>query len=84
VTIAAEDLIGLLVAALGGAAIGLERQWSGHAEGPSAHFAGVRTFAMLGAISGLAGWLSRAAPIIAALVVAGAVGLTRWPRCSRW
>ncbi len=73
---ATEDLIGLLVAVLGGAAIGIERQWSGHAEGPSAHFAGVRTFAMLGAISGLAGWLSGPAPVVAALLIAGAVGLT--------
>ena len=71
-----EDLIGLLVAVLGGAAIGIERQWSGHAEGPSAHFAGVRTFAMLGAIAGLAGWLMKAAPAIAAFLVAGALGLT--------
>jgi hypothetical protein len=72
----AEDLNGVLVAVLGGAAIGIERQWSGHAEGPTAHFAGVRTFAMLGAIAGLAGWLANAAPAIAALLVAGALGLT--------
>jgi uncharacterized membrane protein (DUF4010 family) len=72
----AGDLIGILVAVLGGAAIGIERQWSGHTEGPTAHFAGVRTFAMLGAIAGLAGWLSRTAPAIAALLVAGAIGLT--------
>jgi uncharacterized membrane protein (DUF4010 family) len=72
----AEELTGVLVAVLGGAAIGIERQWSGHAEGPTAHFAGVRTFAMLGAIAGLAGWLSNAAPVIAATLVAGAVGLT--------
>jgi uncharacterized membrane protein (DUF4010 family) len=32
------DSLGLLIAALGGAAVGLERQWSGHAEGPRAHF----------------------------------------------
>jgi len=72
----AEDLIGFLVAVLGGAAIGIERQWSGHADGPSAHFAGVRTFAMLGAVAGLAGWLTNAAPALAALLVAGALGLT--------
>ena len=73
---AAEDLIGILVALLGGAAIGIERQWSGHADGPAAHFAGVRTFAMLGAIAGLAGWLANRAPAVAATLVAGAVGLT--------
>jgi uncharacterized membrane protein (DUF4010 family) len=74
--ITAEDLLGVMVAVLGGAAIGIERQWSGHAEGPSAHFAGVRTFAMLGAIAGLGGWLSKTAPVIAGLLISGAVGLT--------
>ena len=50
-------MVGLLIAALGGAAVGLERQWSGHAEGPDARFAGIRTFTMLGAAGGLSGWL---------------------------
>ena len=50
--------IGLGVAALGGAAIGFERQWSGHASGPQARFGGIRTFTMLGGSAGLAGWLS--------------------------
>ena len=72
----AEDLIGILVAILGGAAIGIERQWSGHAEGPAARFAGVRTFAMLGAIAGIAGWLAKVEPVLAALLVGGAVALT--------
>lgn len=52
-----SDIIGLLIAALGGAAVGVERQWSGHAEGPRAHFAGIRTFTMLGAVGGFSGWL---------------------------
>ena len=51
------DIVGLLIAALGGAAVGLERQWSGHAEGPRARFAGIRTFTLLGAVGGLSGWL---------------------------
>ena len=51
-------VLGLGVATLGGAAIGLERQWSGHASGPQARFGGIRTFALLGGIAGLAGWLS--------------------------
>jgi uncharacterized membrane protein (DUF4010 family) len=51
------NLVGLLIAALGGTAVGLERQWSGHAEGPAARFAGIRTFTMLGGVGGLAGWL---------------------------
>jgi hypothetical protein len=53
----AADIVGLLIAALGGAAVGLERQWSGHAEGPAARFAGIRTFTMLGAVAGFSGWL---------------------------
>jgi uncharacterized membrane protein (DUF4010 family) len=69
-----SDIVGLLIAALGGAAIGLERQWSGHAEGPRARFAGIRTFTMLGAVGGISGFLWRAgitAP--AAILFAGAV-----------
>ena len=34
------DALGILIAALGGAAVGLEREWSGHATGPGARFAG--------------------------------------------
>ena len=52
-----EAVIGLAIAALGGLAVGLEREWSGHATGPKARFAGVRTFTLLGALAGLAGWL---------------------------
>jgi uncharacterized membrane protein (DUF4010 family) len=52
------DTIGLLVAVLGGAAIGVEREWSGHATGPHARFGGIRTFTLLGALSGVAGWWS--------------------------
>ena len=71
-----SDLIGLVIAALGGAAIGLERQWSGHAEGPGARFAGIRTFTMLGAIGGFTGWLwSDGVTIPAAILLAGAVAI---------
>jgi uncharacterized membrane protein (DUF4010 family) len=49
--------IGIIVAVLGGMAVGLERQWSGHATGPQARFAGIRTFALLGGLAGVAGWL---------------------------
>ena len=55
---ALTSLAGLLVATLGGAAIGLERQWSGHASGPHARLGGIRTFTMLGGLAGLAGWLA--------------------------
>ena len=72
-----SSMIGLLVAALGGAAVGLERQWSGHAEGPSARFAGIRTFTMLGALAGLSGWLwTTGVTVPAAILLAGAVAIT--------
>jgi uncharacterized membrane protein (DUF4010 family) len=47
----------LAVAGLAGLAVGIEREWSGHATGPAARFAGVRTFLLLGLLGGLAGWL---------------------------
>jgi uncharacterized membrane protein (DUF4010 family) len=74
VPISASDVVGLLIAALGGAAVGLERQWSGHADGPEARFAGIRTFTMLGALGGFSGWLwSAGAAVPAAILLAGAV-----------
>jgi uncharacterized membrane protein (DUF4010 family) len=53
-------ILGVVVAALGGAAIGVERQRSGHASGAHAHLGGIRTFTLLGGASGLAGllWVS--------------------------
>ena len=50
-------LLNLAVAVIGGLGVGIEREWSGHASGPHARFAGVRTFTLLGLASGLAGWL---------------------------
>lgn len=50
-------LLNLAVAVVGGLGVGIEREWSGHATGPHARFAGVRTFTLLGLASGLAGWL---------------------------
>lgn len=70
-------VIGIVVAALGGAGVGLERQWSGHAEGPSGRFAGIRTFTMLGAVAGVSGWLwTIGASVFAVLLLAGAVAIT--------
>jgi len=70
------DIVGLLVAALGGAAIGVERQHSGHASGPHARFGGIRTFTLLGGVSGIAGYLSTAdANGLAITVVAAACAL---------
>ena len=66
------DVLGIFIAALGGAAVGLEREWSGHAAGPSARFAGIRTFTLLGLVAGLSGWLwSAGVHTVAAVVLAG-------------
>ena len=42
-------------AALGGVAIGVERERSGHASGRHARFAGIRTFTLLGGLAGVIG-----------------------------
>jgi uncharacterized membrane protein (DUF4010 family) len=54
----APSYVGIVVAALGGAAVGVERQRSGHATGSRARFGGVRTFTLLGGVAGLSGWLA--------------------------
>ncbi len=71
-----QTMIGVAIAALGGSAVGLEREWSGHASGPEAHFAGLRTFTLLGGLAGLAGYLwSLAFQAFAVVLLAGAAGL---------
>jgi uncharacterized membrane protein (DUF4010 family) len=68
--------LGVLVAALGGAAVGVERQRSGHATGAQARFGGVRTFTLLGGVAGLAGWLATLQLVgLAVVLAAGAVAL---------
>ena len=68
--------IGILIAALGGAAIGVERQRSGHATGPGARFGGVRTFTLLGGLAGMCGWLWTAGyELPATVLLAGATAL---------
>ena len=70
------DLLGIAVAALGGAAVGVERQRSGHASGPRARFGGVRTFTLLGGLAGLAGWLATQQLLgLAIVLTSGAVAL---------
>ena len=66
-----REIAGIVVAALGGAAIGVEREWSGHAAGPQARFAGIRTFTLLGGFAGMAGWLWLAGAMPLAVVLAG-------------
>ena len=69
-------VIRLAIAALAGMAIGVEREWSGHASGPDARFAGVRTFFLLGATGGVAGWLlDSGAPLVAAALLLATGGL---------
>jgi uncharacterized membrane protein (DUF4010 family) len=77
VPVAHVDVLGLLIAALGGTAVGIERQWSGHAEGPEARFAGIRTFTLIGALGGLSGALwALGLTAIAVVVVSAGAALT--------
>lgn len=70
---ASEAAMGMGVAALIGLAVGIERQWSGHAEGPDARFAGARTFFLLGGAGGIAGVLLIAGAVaLSAVLLAGA------------
>ncbi|MDX1984355.1 MAG: DUF4010 domain-containing protein [Bryobacteraceae bacterium] len=82
----ASQFAGIAIAALGGAAVGVERQRSGHASGPKAHLGGLRTFTLLGLIAGTAGWMwtneFRALAVVlmaaaAALIVAGYFAASR-------
>jgi len=50
-----DTALRLSVAALVGLAVGIERQRSGHASGPAQHFAGPRTFLLIGLLGGLGG-----------------------------
>jgi uncharacterized membrane protein (DUF4010 family) len=68
---------GVLVAILGGAAVGVERQRSGHATGPEARLGGIRTFTLLGTLAGIAGFLIESQYVLpASLLIAGALALT--------
>lgn len=76
----------LAVAGLVGLAVGLEREWSGHASGPGARFAGVRTFLLLGLIGGMAGWtidLGLPAVGIPLLVAAGILVVAAYVLAAR-
>ena len=71
-----DNMVALIVAILGGAAVGVERQRSGHASGPDARLGGIRTFTLLGTLAGIAGYLTESGlPIPAALLVSGALAL---------
>jgi uncharacterized membrane protein (DUF4010 family) len=63
----------LALAGLTGLAIGIEREWSGHASGPRARFGGVRTFLLLGLIGGIGGLLAAGGWVaVAAALIGGA------------
>lgn len=67
----------IAIAALSGLAVGFEREWSGHATGPLARFAGLRTFLLLGILGGAAGWLAQSnAEVLAAVLLGGGVAVT--------
>lgn len=67
----------LAVAGLAGLAVGVERQWSGHASGPNARFAGARSFLFLGLLGGISGWLVTGGFVaIAAILLAAGAALT--------
>jgi len=67
----------LAVAALGGLAVGIERQWSVVHRRPGPHFAGVRTFILLALLGALSALLSEAGLWVAgAVLVVSAAALT--------
>lgn len=67
---------GVIVAILGGAAVGVERQHSGHASGPDARLGGIRTFTLLATAAGIAGFLIRTGLVVpAAMLVTGTLAL---------
>ena len=82
----AAAFLNIAIALLGGLAVGIERQWSGHALGPQARFAGLRTFTMLGLVAGLSGWLWMAGlqgPAIVFLAGVGALVVVAYLSASR-
>jgi len=69
-------LLDLAVAALGGLAVGVEREWSARRPGEPARFGGVRTFLLLGLTGGLAAVLFRTVdPRLGLLLLASGLAL---------
>jgi uncharacterized membrane protein (DUF4010 family) len=64
----------ILVGALVGAAVGLERQWSGRTPERAERFGGLRTFTLLGLVGAVAGWLWTLGIGVAAALIVGAAG----------
>ena len=71
-----QGIVEVAAAALGGAAIGVEREWSGHATGEHARFGGVRTFTLLGGLAGISArlWIE-GQPALGGILLAAAATL---------
>lgn len=68
-----QILLHLAVAALGGLAVGIEREWSAGRDGPNTRFGGVRTFLLLGLVGGLSSVVGKAiSPAAGVALLAGA------------
>lgn len=70
-----DELPRLLVAALGGLAVGVEREWSARAAGGVRRFAGLRTFLLLGLVAGIAAELARSGSTVAGPLLLAAAAL---------
>jgi uncharacterized membrane protein (DUF4010 family) len=70
-----QILLRLAAAALGGLAVGIEREWSARRDGDHSRFGGVRTFLLLGLAGGLAAAVGREDARLGLVVLAGAAAL---------
>jgi uncharacterized membrane protein (DUF4010 family) len=70
-----EELPRLLVSALGGLAVGVEREWSARAAGGVKRFAGVRTFLLVGLVAGIAAELTASGATTAGPILLAAAAL---------
>jgi len=69
-------VIRLATAALIGLAVGIERERSGHGStGTHPRFAGVRTFLLMGALGGTAGWMLSLGYVAVAVALIGGIGV---------
>lgn len=85
-TFALDGFMGIVVAILGGVAVGVERQRSGHATGSDARFGGLRTFTLLGTSAGISGFLFNseyALPALMLMTAALALVIAGYVRASK-
>jgi uncharacterized membrane protein (DUF4010 family) len=80
-----ELLVRLAVAALGGLAVGIEREWSAKRDEPATRFGGVRTFLLLGLLGGLGGqWIATDVALAAGVLGAAALLLAVAYLATAW